>query len=250
MGTPSDLPFALPTRRPLTRTHLVPVDVKTWPERADTLVVDARSGRPLVHFPLRYDRGSPVCNILAPRQARIVDALERAEFDQSALRGFLGIPAGKRIRLYERGVRAGLIEFALLPAALSVEQVEFADARTLERELAARSLEQLHQAVVGWFECIERNGDRGSAARIAQGRLHRADPEHPFHEPYFHSLAEPFTGEQAIDDDSAYRLCRELVDVPLELFSLKQLLWRAFFCRSEFPERTPFPLRALTVLPR
>src|SRR5581483_350677 len=185
MGLPADLPFALPTRRPLARTHLVPVDVKTWPERADTLVVDARSGRPLVHFPLRYDRGSPVCDILAPRTARIVDALERAEFDQSFLRGFLGLSPGRRIRLYERGIRTGLIEHALLPAALSLEQVEFAGARTLERELAGRPLEQLHQTVVGWFECVERGGDAGAAARIGQGRLYRADPEHPFHEPYF-----------------------------------------------------------------
>lgn len=241
-------PFALPA--PLRSDDILfGVDCSTWPERSD-VVVSSPEGATW-RFPLATGTGA-VFDPLAPARLRITDALARIEREQHSLRRVLRAVGGNnvgrvrlyevgRVRLYERASRSSVIERALGYLGLEHGEVEIAALPALLPRLEQLPIPMLYGMAVRWYELVER------ANRGAQGSdswIYRAHPERRCH---FHDLAGR-SGNPGRDEERAYRLFLELLDVPAAQCTFGLLLRFVYFQRSEFPERPRRVPRALVEL--
>lgn len=212
------------------------VDVRSWPERVDLLVVDAASGRALTHFPVCEGEG----DVWDPRLAytdRLTDALTRSESNQDYLREFYNLPADTAVRLQAASSTRERIEGLLAQHGIAVGEIGLDNLRGAVEQLKKLELAQLYELLCDWYDVVERSRHAGSAQANPLSWVHRAAPERAC---YFHFIAVGLeTPDEPGDEDSdlAYREFLRMVDVELEAFTFGHLLRWVYFHRSEFPAR-------------
>lgn len=212
------------------------VDVRSWPERVDLLVVDAASGRALTHYPVCEGEGA-VWDPRTPYADRLADALKRSEGNQQYLREFYGLPEGTTVRLQPAHLTRDRIETLLSQHGLALGNVELDNLRGAVEQLKKLDLDELYELLCDWYDVVERSRHAGSAQANPLSWVHRAAPDRAC---YFHFVAVGLeTPDEPGDEDSdlAYREFLRMVDVDLESFTLGHLLRWVYFHRSEFPAR-------------
>lgn len=224
------------------------LDVRTWPERTDVVLIDLKSATALAHYPLE-EMGVGAC--FDPRarfDERAADALGRLEHDQELLRFHWQLPDETLIRLgVDTSVRE-LIENLLDEYGLALADVELDDPnRPLER-LGRLDVGELYELLCDWHDVVERRYGAGESRADPDSWVQRAAPERAC---LYAWLCAGATERFPIDSPAAaeaYRLFLELVDADLAGFSFGHLLRWTYFHRTEFAgcrRREPAALQQL-----
>lgn len=214
------------------------VEVKTWPERSDVLVVDFERSWVIAHY--AHD-DVKFLDADSNYQARVKQAILALEQDQEYLSAFYGID--DLIRLKASGKNRSLIESVLNLHGMTLDMVAFDQMDEVAAFIKNMSVEQQYHLMLDWHDMIERHVPRGTTLQDKSSWAHRASPASAFH---FHYLALGLETNQAteIEQKEAHSLFKTLIDVPIENVTLGHLIRWVYFHSTEFQDQEPFTMRA------
>jgi hypothetical protein len=221
------------------------VEIRTWPERGDLLVIDVAGAAVLAQYLLpEADDPTSGSGVLfdpkAPYRQRAEAAVKAVERDQDFLRlHFQADDDSVCLRPVET-CRKRLTKL-LGDFGLKVSDTDLEKLLETEEVLWGMELGRLYRLLCDWHDLIDRRYPSGSSQLDPGSWVHRARPEDCYH---FHYL-ESGQKDQGSDDQEAFELFRQLIDVPLSDFSFGMLIRYVYFLRAEFPGFDPFGLRAL-----
>ena len=221
------------------------VEVRTWPERSDVLVIDIQRAIVITHFPLVEPGPGKVADPTCDYTERARRAIRQMELDQEFLQEYFDIEEEHIIKLTVNDDSRQRIDDLLSEYGLSLDKVAMANVRKTLTKLFEMDSDQLFKLLCDWYDVVERHYPAGSVAREQDSWVHRATPEASCH---FHYLAAGLTDRAAADEDDtedAYVVFQELVDVPLRNFTFGHALRWVYFHKTEFADRTPWELQAL-----
>lgn len=204
------------------------VDIRTWPERTDVLVVDPASASALAHFPLDPLCDGALWDPCAPFASRAEAAIEVLDQDQDYLRA--SFHTGEEVRLIIDLSSRKLMEELLLPFGLDLAKIEFKDLDTTEETLRAMPLGDLFQLLCNWHDVIERRYSAGSSLASEDSWAQRAQPDNCYLYCYLAS------GDAPASKDEGYELLCQLNDLTVDDFCFGSLLRWVYFSRAEFAD--------------
>lgn len=223
------------------------VEVRTWPERTDVLVIDPSSFFTLAQYEIQDPsdplRGTgPLFSPVTPYQERSLLAVHAVEQDQEGLRRYFLLEDESVCLRPTEESRQKLSE-VLSEYGFSFEDVEIANLASFQKELERMSLDHFWLFLADWHDVVERRYPAGTSASDPWSWLQRSRPEGCLH---FHMLAS--SKEKEASDDEAYEELQSVVDVSLRDFSLGLFLRWIYFHRAEFPDRDIPAMRSLQEL--
>lgn len=215
------------------------VEVRSWPERTDVLVLDAERAVVLAEYalddPPEGREQSPLFDPTAPWAVRARHALRSLERDQERLLLHFAVDPSFEVRLAPAPEPRRSFEGILREAGLDLQQVEIPHLPDAVAQLNAISPERHWELVADWFDRCERRYPAGVSREDERSWVQRAHP----------SRADHFTHLAAGDRELAYEIFSEQVDVEVDELSLYQVLCWSYFSRTEFSDRPPVVLVAL-----
>lgn len=219
------------------------VEVRTWPQRSDLLVIDPQNGYTLAHYPLQEDnRRSPAWDPFSPIEARAKDAAARTEIHQDFLRLYYELAPSAEVKLVPTtGIRRRMGEL-LGQYDLTLADIELSSLESAAKRLAAMELDALYELLCGWHDAFELFYPIGASKLDPMSWIHRATPDSCALLLYLSSGKESYQEAKSDEVEEAYALFRRLVDLELERFTFGHLLRWLYFHRAEFPDRPPFRL--------
>lgn len=221
------------------------VEIRSWPERADLVVIDINRARVLAHYPLNDPRPYTIWNPKAPYGARAEQAIEFLEDEQEYLRLVFGVDAQHIVKLQPTPVVRQRIQELLADYGLSLQDIEFAQLSGALARLSAEPVDRLYDLLCDWYDTVERHYPAGAARQDPGSWVHNAHPDRAVHH---HAITCEVTDRSAASDEQteqAYEFFRELIDVDLQHFSFGHALRWLYYHRTEFADRSPFELRAI-----
>lgn len=201
------------------------VDVRSWPERTDVLVVDPKQAVALAHFPLDPLCDGPLWDPSASYELRAQAALDILADDGEYLQASFH-SGGEAVDLSLDLSGRDRIEEILAPAGLSLDQIDFDKLEAVEEKLLQLDLETLFSLVCDWHDVVERRYSKGSSLADKTSWAARSLPDDCY---LYHYLV----GDNSSDQE-AYDLLAELNDVDLSDFSFGYLLRWVYYSRAEF----------------
>lgn len=220
------------------------VEVRTWPERTDCLVIDVYGAELLTHFYLRDDRDSPAWDPTATYEERKADALCRTEMLQDDLRRYFELEDDHTVKLEATTTVRDRYGKLLEEHGLSLESVELNNLKETVVALKKLPLIDLYTLLCDWHDVVERHYPAGQSYRDPQSWVHRAHPEVAVHHFYLATGREEQYETGSDEEIEAYRQFVDLVDVDLSHLSFGAVIRWVYFHRSEFPARTMPALRS------
>lgn len=220
------------------------VEVRTWPERTDCLVIDVYGAELLTHFYLRDDRSSAAWNPLAGYEDRKADALCRTEMLQDDLRRYFELDDDHTVKLEATPTVRERYGKLLEEHGLSLDSVELCNLKETVVALKKLPLLELYTLLCDWHDVVERHYPAGQSYRDPASWVHRAHPEVAVHHFYLATGEEQQFEVGSEEEIEAYRQFVDLVDVDLAHLSFGHVIRWVYFHRSEFPERPLPALRA------
>lgn len=218
------------------------VEVRSWPERSDVLVIDQDQAIALSHYRLDDIPGwaadDPVFDISAPYAARCESALRDLERDQERLILHFGLPRHATVRLACTAEPRASLERLLVDHGLNLALVELSEPGRLVDALTGMDERVLWHLVADWFDRAERRFRPGTGRQQASPWVMRSHPDRADH---FHHLSDGDTGW-------AYESYRDTIDVPAAEVRLHHVLQWALYARTEFAEFPCPPPAALAHL--
>lgn len=169
----------------------------------------------------------PVFNPMADFPTRCASALRALEKDQERLLIQFETDPQFRVSLACTDEPRASLGRLLGTYGLSLEAVELRNLADLVEHLNRMEPEVFWQLLCDWFDRAERRYPAGTSRSEGAAWTERS---HPSRADHFHHMADG-------DDDMAYELYREAIDVPLGELSLHVLLQWVFYARTEFVER-------------
>jgi hypothetical protein len=225
MDTPSSSPAKTVER---------PVEVRSWPERTDVMVLDAQRPHAIAIFPLQDNRLAPAWDPFAPYEARAADAIQRSESDQDMLASYYELTDGETVCLIPSLDRREKLDVLLNRYGLGLNEVEMPHLMELVRNFKSMPIDQLYAFLCDWHDVVEKDLPAGTSALKSESWVKRAAPEKRCH---FHYLVTGIDDREAMTEqatESAYAEFLMLVDVEVEHFSLGSLIRWIYFHRTEF----------------
>jgi hypothetical protein len=211
------------------------VEVRTWPQRTDLLVIDPEDTLVLAYFPFLDPGPGKVANLHCGYQERARRALTQLQAAQEYLCGHYRVREHLCLRA-NTNVRERLDKL-LREHGLDLETVEWPQLPSTLERLRVREATQLYALLCDWHDLAELYMPAGYSGFNPESWVHLAQPENCH---YFHHLS----GDT--DDEEAYALFRRETDVDLAHFDFGLVLRWAYFHATEFADREPFILRALS----
>jgi hypothetical protein len=221
------------------------VEVRSWPERADLVVIDYRRAVVLAHYPLSDPRPYVVWDPKAPYQERADTALSFLEEDQSYLRAHFDAPETHLVKLHATPSVRQRIQELLADYDISLADIAFSHIRQGLAVLAAQDSERLYELLCDWYDTVERHYPAGSARSDSRSWVVRAAPGRAVHHHYLAAGIENRVDAAAEDTEAAYEIFQQLIDVDLTELTFGHLLRYVYYHRTEFAEIAPFEPRAL-----
>lgn len=226
------------------------VEIRTWPERSDLLVIDVITTRVIAHYPLPADddefAGSgPLFDPLSGYAERADAAIAAVESDQPFLQAIFG-EGDDPVCLRGSGDCRHRLAELLESIGLTLDDVGVGQLGELEAKLDAIEIDKLYQLLCDWHDVVERHYPAGASVDDPESWVHRARPDSCFHFHYLACGGDRSTVYSPGDDDLAHELFRGLIDVELADFTFGLFLRWVYFHRTEFAERERFQLRALS----
>ena len=221
------------------------VEVRTWPQRTDLLIIDPYEALAIAHYPLVNPAPGKVADLTCGYEERARRAIEQLEADQQYLRSHYQVPDAEDVKLRAMPDVRQLMSEVLAQHDVTLDDLEMPALRATLKKLSEEPTSRLYELLCDWHDVVERHLPAGHTARDPQSWVHRARPDDGYH---FHYLATGATSrDQATpeDSDDAYVLFRDLVDVELEHFSFGHALRWLYFHLTEFSAYKPFGMRAL-----
>lgn len=224
------------------------VDIRTWPQRTDVMVMDPQEMFLLAHYQLQDPtdplRGvGPLFDPLTPYGERSTLAIHAVENDQEGLQRYF-LLQDDAVCLRASDSFRQRMEEVLVEYGLSLAEVELSQLYGVQQKLESMPLDHFWLLLADWHDVAERHYPAGSSAADPWSWLQRSRPDSCRH---FHILSAP-EGEDA-GDDAAYEEFLALVNTSLADFSLGVFLRWIYFHRAEFPSRSIPQHRALQELP-
>lgn len=219
------------------------VEVRTWPQRTDLLIIDPREALIIAHFPLLDPASGKVADLTSDYAERSRRAIEQTEAGQEYLRSHYDIDDETVTLRAQQDVRRLMSEL-LAEYELTLADLEFPRLQETLLELRKQPLERLYALLCEWHDVVERHLPAGYTERDPDSWVHRAVPDGH----HFHFLAAGLSSRANAsheDTDDAYLLFRDLIDVELIHFSFGHALRWLYFHLTEFSAYHPFRLRAL-----
>lgn len=219
------------------------LEVRSWPERADIVVVDRANGEAMAHYDLMDVptelAQSPLFDVNASWQDRAKHALHELETDdQELLRIHFGLDEDAPLHLAVDPEPRERLAQVLQDHGLSLADVEFSNTIQLIERLERMSVHDLWALMSDWYDVCARRYPAGISRREPESWVHRAHPDRSEH--YSHISR----GNR----ETAWALFKDQVDLPLANFSLYELICWVYFSRTEFADHEPFGLQALSAL--
>ncbi|WP_217924715.1 hypothetical protein [Miltoncostaea oceani] len=218
------------------------VEVRTWPERPDVLVIDQDRAVALAHF--RLDdippgaEGDPVFDLSRPFEERAASALRHVESDQEVLKLHFEADPQFSVHLACTPEPRASLDLLLGEYGLSLDAVEIGQPAMLLRRLNELSDEALWSLLADWYDRAERRYPPGTSRQEPGSWVHRAHPDRADH----------FTSMAGGDRDLAAEIFREMIDVAPGDLRLYPLLQWVFFSRTEFADLKIGPPPAFSAL--
>lgn len=207
------------------------VEVRSWPERIDVVVIDQERAVALSHYSLEdvpgWARTDPVFDPLAPFAERCRSALHGLEQDQERLCLQFETPPQFAVSLACTDEPRASLDRLLGTYGLSLEAVELANLAGLVEHLNGLDVERFWELLCDWFDRVERRYPAGTSRQEQAPWTARS---HPSRADHFHHMADG-------DDEVAYEMYREAIDLPLADLTLHVLLQWIYYARTEFAER-------------
>ena len=220
------------------------VEIRSWPQRADVVVIDVNGARVVAHYPLNDPRPYVIWDPKAPYAERAAYALELLEDEQEYLRACFGSDAGEFVKLKPTPVVRERIAELLGEYDLTLDEIAFTLLRPALRKLAGMEIERVHALMCDWFDAVERHYPAGSARQDADSWVHRAAPDRACHHLYLACGVEDRAQATPEQMQAAYALFRELIDQEITHFTFGHALRWLYYHRTEFAGVSPFELRA------
>jgi hypothetical protein len=225
------------------------VEVRTWPERTDVLVIDLQRAIVLAHYPLREGEVTgTVHDWTASYDDRAAIALRALERDQEYLQMHYDV-VDAEIKLRDVAVVRERQDRLLSDYQLNLNRISFPSVPAVVQQLQEMPVDDLYHLLVDWYDVVERHYPAGSAALNPESWVHRAAPDQAFHWLYLASGEEDCAAADPETNDEAYDLFTSLVDVDLDAFNFGHVIRWVYFHRTEFSVREMPELRALTQTP-
>jgi hypothetical protein len=222
------------------------VEVRSWPERADLVVIDYRRALVVAQYSLSDPRPYVPWQATAPYEERARAAVELLEADQDFLRLAFDAPDGAIVKLTVNQAPRQRIADLLGEHGITMGDVDLVNIRRGLRKLAQLPVEELYGLLCDWYDVVERRYPAGSARQDPSSWVTRAHPDRAVHHHYLVCGAEDRDSCSAEQSDAAYELFRGLIDVELPFFSFGHAIRWVYYLRTEFSDRDQFALRALS----
>jgi hypothetical protein len=223
-----------------------PVEIRTWPERTDLLVIDVQGAVLLAHYELDQKRDDPLFNPLAPYQQRASAAVAALHSDQDYLRAYFNTKTDVQLEV-DPSSRERIAEL-LHEYQLTLETVSLEQYHQLVEHLQSMSVDSLFDLLVDWHDVVERHYPPGASKLDPGSWAHRAAPDQQYSFHYLTCGIESRAGANSEQSRAAYKFFRDLIDVGLADFTLGQLVRWVYYHRTEFKDQQRFELRALQEL--
>lgn len=219
------------------------VEVRSWPERPDIMIIDQERAMELAHYSLEdipewVEADDPIFDPLQPWAVRARHALRALEADQERLTLHFEVDQEFEVRLSPAPEPRRSSEAILREHGLSLDDVELARIEKAIATMQAMPITELWALMADWYDRMERRYPAGTSRAEPRSWVHRAHPDRADH---FTHLADG-------DRDLARELYQEAVDLPVAEFSLYPVIQWVYFGRTEFAGEQPFALSALEEL--
>lgn len=230
-------------------TTIREVDIRTWPERSDVVVIDVKSAIVLAQFPYLDPEPGKVADLSAEFQERAARAIEQVELHQDVLQGHYGVGEDIVVRLKPTLKVRAIVNSALESHGITLEETKVKNLENLMDKLETMPVTELFGLVCDWFDVVERRYPSGSAAREEMEWVSRSEPSRSVQ---FHYLAHGLEDRKEATEDqtlAAQEFFRFLIDVQIEEFNLGHILRWVYYHRTEFDNIPRFELTALNDFP-
>ena len=228
-----------------------PVEVRTWPEQTDLMVIAENEAKLLGHYPLLFDpardgvKPSPIYDPFASFDERAEAAIAALESDQPFLAAHFNSPSA--ICLDLSTAARDLQSEILTRYGLDHGVIELGSLREAELVLDGLELEQVFALLVEWHDVVELHYPPGASVADPESWVHRAAPANSH---LFHNLSQNLeqSSSDAAELAEAYEFFRILCNPSLAEFSFGSFLRWHYYHRSEFAavgKTERFELRAL-----
>lgn len=215
------------------------IEIRTWPERSDVLVIDVERAQPLMQYesdPERTD--DPLFDVFAAPADRAAAAIKVMERDQDYLKAHFR--SDEDVELVEATDPRENIRALLLGHGLDLDGLTLRNLPAIADYLRARPAEDLYKLLVDWHDVVERHYPQGASYEDPTSWVHRSAPGNCV---IFHHQAAGIERLDSSDEDvdeKAYEMFRRLIDQPLSDYSLGFFLRWVYFHMVEFPGVEPF----------
>jgi len=213
------------------------VAVRGWPERTTLQVIDIAAASELFCYDvLKLDSSDPIFSPKFSAAEREQAALDHLALNQDILLRHYGYPQGALVRLELDGEPKLRLERVLRAHDLTLDGVEFSRCDAVLDYLNKIPIDNLWDLYCDWWDVAERHYPIGSARAQHPRWFRHATP----------SVANYWAGLAGGDSERALQMFREYVDQPLERINFMLVIQYAYFLRTEFSQKSRFPLRALS----
>lgn len=207
------------------------VEVRTWPERIDVVIIDQERAMALSHYALDdipdWSTDNPAFDPMVGFAERCASALRGLEKDQERLRMQFETPPQFMVALACTDEPRASLGRLLGLYGLSLDAVELCNLAGLVEHLNGMVPEAFWELLCDWFDRVERRYPAGTSRTENAPWTERS---HPSRADHFHHLADG-------DGEVAYEMYRDVIDVPLSDLTLHVLLQWVYYARTEFSDR-------------
>jgi hypothetical protein len=209
------------------------IDVRTWPERTDVIIVDPAMMTVLAQYPLDPVCEGPIWDICAPYKERANAAKEALLEDPEYLAASFHSGGEKVELIIDTSLRTRM-DVLLKGAGLDLSQIEFGKIKNAETKLRNLEIKKLFNLLCAWHDVVERRHLGGASS--SQSWTERSHPDNCHLYCY---LIAGVDNAHAINDEEkeeAFLLLSELNDVDIKDLTFGHILRWIYYSRTEFSD--------------